>query len=310
MPFAPRLLDDAALRALNIGPTQVVDAIRGAVQEISAGDLSVTPKSVLQPGDGRYMMATLATGRVTVVKAVSVCPDNPGRGLPSITGSIMVLDAQTGECLAVMDAEWVTAVRTAGLSALAAQTLASPAAETIGFVGCGVQARSHLELFAELFPLTRVLCHGRGAANIDRLCAMARDMGLEAEACERPEALLEQSDIVVSSITITYTGDPFLDAGRLKPGALAIVTDAAKPWHRGSFDAFGAVVVDDRAQELSMPDPVVAAERITGDLTDLVGGRIVPDAAPRAFMFRGIAAGDYALAAKVWDVISSTGSET
>src|SRR6056297_806524 len=106
MPFAPRLLDDAALRALGIGPDEVVTSIREAVADIAAGRLSVTPKSVLQPGDGRYMMATLATGKVTVLKQVTVCPDNPGRGLPSITGAIMVLDAQTGECLAVMDAEW------------------------------------------------------------------------------------------------------------------------------------------------------------------------------------------------------------
>jgi len=308
MPFAPRLLDDAALRALGIGPDEVVTSIREAVADIAAGRLSVTPKSVLQPGDGRYMMATLATGKVTVLKQVTVCPDNPGRGLPSITGAIMVLDAQTGECLAVMDAEWVTAVRTAGLSAVAARELANPQSESIGFVGCGVQARSHLDLFAGLFPLKRIRCYGRGQANIDSLCAMAQDLGLEAEVCETPEALLEQSDIVVSSITITYQGAPFLDAGLLRPGAFAAITDAGKPWHRDSLDAFATVVVDDRAQELSMPDPLVTAERIAGDLTDLVAGSVVAEDGPRAFMFRGIAAGDYALAAHVWDKVAA-GSE-
>lgn len=305
MPFAPRLLDDAALRALNIGPHDVVDAIREAVAEIAAGRLIVTPKSVIQPGDGRYMMTTLATGKVTVVKAVTVCPENPGRGLPSITGAIMLLDAHTGECLALMDAEWITGVRTAGLSAVAALELADPEAATIGFVGCGVQARSHLELFAGLFPLKRVLCHGRGQANIDRLTGMARDMGLEAEVCDDPGDLLAAAKIIVSSITITYQGAPFLDARRMKPGTLAVVTDAAKPWHRESFDAFGTVVVDDREQELSMPDPVVPGDRIAGDLTDLVSGGLTPGAGPRAFMFRGIAAGDYALAAKVWEFVAA-----
>jgi ornithine cyclodeaminase/alanine dehydrogenase-like protein (mu-crystallin family) len=305
MPFSPRLLDDTALRALAIWPEAVVAALRVAVRDIAANRLSVTPKSVLQPGDGRYMMATLATGDVTVVKAVTVCPDNPDRGLPTITGSIMVMDAQTGECLAVMDAEWITAVRTAGLSALAALEMADPHSKTIGFVGCGVQARSHLEMFAALFPLRRVLCFGRGADNIARLCAMAQDMGLQAEACETPEDLLQQADIVVSSITITYTGAPFLDAGLLKHGAFASVTDAAKPWHRDSLHAFGTVVVDDREQELSMPDPVVSADRMAGDLTDLVSGHVSIEGGPRAFMFRGIAAGDYALAAKVWDVVSA-----
>jgi ornithine cyclodeaminase/alanine dehydrogenase len=89
----------------------------------------------------------------------------------------------------------------------------------------------------------------------------------------------------------------------MRPGALAIVTDAAKPWQRDSFDAFGTVVVDDRVQELSMPDPVVSAERLAGDLTDLVAGKVQPGPGPRAFMFRGIAAGDYALAARVWETV-------
>lgn len=308
MPFAPRLLNDADLQALGIGAGEVVAAIRGAIASKAAGDLITTPKSVIQPGDGRYMMSTLATGGqpdVTVIKAVTVCPGNPALGLPSITGAIMVMDAHTGECRVVMDAEWITGVRTAGLSAVAAGPLADPASEVISFVGCGVQARSHLEIFAGLYPLKRIRAYGRGQANIDRLCAMARDMGLEAEVVSTPDAVLEGTDIVVTSIPITYDGAPYLDARLMKPGSFATATDAAKPWIREGLEGFGTIVVDDREQELSMPAPMVPADSIAADLTDLVrDGVDVADGA-RAFLFRGIAVGDHALAALVWSRVAA-----
>lgn len=303
MPFAPKVLSDEDLKALGLGPKDIVEAISKAIRDKAAGRLITTPKSVIQPGDGRYMMSTLATGEgpdVTVVKAVTVCPDNPARGLPSITGAIMVLDAHTGECLALMDAEWITGVRTAGLSAVAAGPLADPQSKVMSFVGCGVQARSHLELFAGLYPLKEIRLSGRGQANIDALCEMAEGLGLTAKVCETPDQALDGADIVVSSITITYSGAPFLDARLMKPGALAIVTDAAKPWMRETFDAFETVVVDDREQEENMPDPVVPPAQIAADLTELLDKGITLGQGPRAFMFRGIAAGDYALAARLW----------
>ncbi|WP_136441708.1 ornithine cyclodeaminase family protein [Pacificoceanicola onchidii] len=308
MPFAPQVLNDADLRGLGLTSEDIVEAISRTILAQAEGKLITTPKSVIQPGDGRYMMTTLASGDVTVVKAVTVCPDNPALGLPSITGAIMVLDARTGECLALMDAEWITAVRTAGLSAVAAKHLATSDAKVMSFVGCGVQARSHLDLFAGLFPLEEVRLSGRGKANIDLLRAQADAAGLKVVLCDRPEQALDETDIVVSSIPITYSGLPFLDAGRLKPGALAIVTDAAKPWDRTTFSAFGTVVVDDREQETGMPEPMVPPERIAADLPELLKDGVRIDARPRAFMFRGIAAGDYALAAKVWEKISTRAS--
>jgi ornithine cyclodeaminase/alanine dehydrogenase len=308
MPFAPVVLNDADLQALDIGAAEVVEAIRRAVIAKAEGRLETTPKSVIQPGDGRYMMTTLATGGVpdvTVVKAVTVCPGNPALGLPSITGAIMVLDAHTGECRAVMDAEWITGVRTAGLSALAAAPLANPGAEIISFVGCGVQARSHLELFAGLYPLKQIRAFGRGRENIDRLCEMAGALGLEAEVAETPDHVLDGADIVVTSIPITYDGAPYLDARRMKPGSFATVTDAAKPWMPEGLSGFETIVVDDREQELSMPAPMVPANRIAADLTELSQNGVALGEGARAFLFRGIAAGDHALAALVWDRVSA-----
>lgn len=291
-------LPDAELDGMNIPPAALADAIEDALRAKAEGRLHVAPKSVILPGQARYMMSTLAVGDdgLTVVKQVTVSPENPGRGLPTSNGAVIVLDAETGLLRALLGANWITAHRTAALSAVAARRMAEPTSQTIAFVGCGVQARSHLTAFRDMFPLKRVLAVGRGRANIDALCEFARDMGLEAEAASAEDAL-RAADIVVTSVTLDYATKPFLDAGWLKPGAFAAITDLCIPWLPDSTAAFGTVIVDDLEQERSMEKPMPLSS-IAGDLTDLVTKDVPLDtSAPRAFAFRGIALGDYAAAA-------------
>ena len=294
-------LTDADLAGLGLTPGEIADAIETALVQKSEDRLHTAPKAALLPGGGRYMMSTLAVGDdgLTVVKTVTVSPENPARGLPSINGAIQVYDAETGLLKAVLDANWITAVRTAGLSAVAARRLADPASKTIAFVGTGVQAISHLDAFLPMFPLDRVFGIGRGRRNLDNLAERARNLGLSAEIDATPETALREADLIVTSVTLDYTIEPFLDARWLKPSAFAAITDLTIPWRPESLDAFGTIVVDDLEQERTAPRPMVAAERIAGDLTDLVTGRIArggPDR-PAAFAFRGISLGDYAVTA-------------
>ena len=294
-------LPDSVLDALGITPGEAADAIEDVLAAKSEGRFHTAPKTAILPGGGRYMMSTLSVGDdgLTILKTVSVSPDNAARGLAAINGAILVLDAETGLLRAVLGANWVTAVRTAALSAVAARRLADPASESVGFIGCGVQARSHLEAFAEMFPLKRISAYGRGAANRDRLCSAAESMGLAAEAAETPEAVLRTSDLIVTSITLDYTIEPFLDAAWLKPNAFAAITDLAIPWKDNSLGAFGTIVVDDLEQEKEAERPMVPYEMIAGDLTGLASGsvRAADQSKPSAFVFRGIALGDYAVAA-------------
>ncbi len=298
---APLYLDDAALAGLGVTPDAVRDSIAAALTDQAENRLWTAPKAALLPGDGRYVMATLATGDgpgVSVVKSVMVSPGNPGRGLPAITGSIMVLDAQTGLLRAVLDAGWVTGVRTAGLSALAARALANPQARSVGFIGAGVQARSHLDAFRALFPLSSVKVFGRGSANVDALLDMARAAGLEARAAATARAAVEDVDIVVTSVTLDYTIEPFLDARWLRPGCFAAITDLAIPWHPEGMAGFGRVYVDDIEQERAAEKPMVAPGLIAGDLGSLAASPPGFDPDHRsAFIFRGMAIGDFAVAA-------------
>lgn len=242
-------------------------------------------------------MATGDDGFV-VVKQVSVCPGNPARGLPAINGAIMVLDAQTGLLRAVLGANRVTAARTAALSLVAARRLADPGSRTLALVGAGVQGRAHLEAFAGQFPLQQVRVLGRGRANVEGLCALARDMGFEAEASAGPQEALRGADLVVTSVTLDYSLQPTLDARWLTPGAFAAIADLCLPWLPDQLPAFGTIVIDDRQQEAESERPMLPAGLVAGDLTELVARGSIrrAEGRPAAFAFRGLALGDYAAA--------------
>lgn len=295
-------LTDSQLAALDIKPAEIIECIERAVQQAVAGQIWTAPKASLVPGDGRYMMATLAAARepaLVVVKSVMVCPNNPKLGLSAINGAILIMDGETGLLRAVLDANWITAVRTAGLSAVVAKRLANPQASRIGFIGCGVQACSHLDALSAVFPIREIRAFGRGKTNLDRLCSKARASGLNAVPCSTPRNAVQDVDLVVSSVTLDYELHPFLDANWLAPGCFAAITDLGLPWHPASLDAFATIIIDDRAQEATSERPMLDPKRISGDLTDLLTGRVQTAFDPHArsaFMFRGLAIGDLAVA--------------
>lgn len=297
---APAILSARDLDALGLSTAEVVAAIEEAIAAQEAGSLRTAPKAYIEPGDGRMALAMLGVDDdVMVVKALIANAANKEKGLPAILGSVLVLDGQTGAPLALLDGPWVTAIRTAGLSAVAAKRLARADSALLGLIGCGVQAHSHLAAFADMFPLRRVLVAGRGAANRDRVMADVQGRGLEAVAVDADAALA--ADIIVTSVDLNAA--PFLDARHLRLGAFVSLVDLAVPWLPSGLDGFTRIVIDDLRQERNVAKPMVPLERVSGDLGDLVAGRIPArrDEAERiGFAFRGIALGDIALARLVW----------
>ncbi|MEH6645264.1 hypothetical protein [Sulfitobacter sp.] len=166
------------LIGLGLSTAQIIDSIERAILGSVNGTVWAAPKAVITPpNDPRYMMAALAAmdhPPLLAVKTVVLNPENTANCLPQINGLVTILDSVTGIPVAVLDGNWITEVRTAGLSAVAAKYMANPQARTIGFVGCGAQARSHLDAFAEVFNLEHMVYFGRGQANPSALLCMPR----------------------------------------------------------------------------------------------------------------------------------------
>lgn len=303
-------LSRETLEGLGITTQQTTERLEQLILDSRGDKVWSAPKAAIATDDGRYMMATLSacdTPPRLAVKSLLVNPRNPQRGLDSINASITLLDSETGLPVAVMDGNWITAVRTACASAIAAKRLANKASSALAFIGCGVQAHSHLRAFCDLFPIKEIHAFGRGSKNRDALCQTAQDMGLHATASKTAKQAVENADLIVTSISISSTDAPFLDARWLKPGAFAAVTDLAISWIAAGMPAFDRIIIDDLAQEAAMPKPMVNTQLVQGDITGLVDNSVAGRQHPNercAFVFRAVVLGDLALASLAYEIAS------
>ena len=104
---------------------------------------------------------------------------------------------------------------------------------------------------------------------------------------------------------------PFMDARDLKPGAFVAMVDLARTWLPDSLEAIHRIIIDDRVQEATMSKPMVEPALVAGDLQDLVSGRVTGRVRAKervAFVFRGMAIGDLALASLAFDTAHAKGS--
>jgi ornithine cyclodeaminase/alanine dehydrogenase-like protein (mu-crystallin family) len=156
-------------------------------------------------GDFRAMPA-LGAG-LALLKWVTSFPRNPQRSLPTVTGLVCISDARNGEPLMLLDARSVTSLRTGAVAAVAAKALASPAARTVGVIGCGLHGSWSARCLAAAGYGPGV-CFDRSP---DAATVLAAELGWSAGT--REGAL--GSDVVCC---VTPGAEPVLDVGDLRPG--------------------------------------------------------------------------------------------
>jgi ornithine cyclodeaminase/alanine dehydrogenase-like protein (mu-crystallin family) len=206
LPGVIPFFDGAAVRAA-VSPERALAAVREGFVAYARGEWSMPPKVYVPAypaGDFRAMPA-LGAGHA-LLKWVTSFPGNPARGLPTVTGLVLVSDAETGMLQGVLDAAAVTALRTGAAAVLAAETLGRPGAATAAVVGAGVNGRAALESFA---------AQGREPLvwDVDAARAEAAASELGGRAVGRAEALA--ADLLV---TVTPGKELVLAAGSLRAG--------------------------------------------------------------------------------------------
>ena len=133
----PVLDHDAVLAA--VSPIDAIAQVHDSLLRHHAGEWVMPSKVYLQSppfGDFRAMPA-LGDG-IALLKWICSFPDSPARGLPAVTGVVVLSDAETGTPLMLLDARSVTALRTGAVAAVATRALARPEARTVGIIGCGL----------------------------------------------------------------------------------------------------------------------------------------------------------------------------
>jgi ornithine cyclodeaminase/alanine dehydrogenase len=250
----PTLLYLAAadVERIALAPAETVTTVREAFLARAAGAAVSAPNLHLAlPGCKFSAKAALlppgpAGAALAAVKWYGNVAGNANRGLAAYHPLLIVSEVATGLPLAVLDGEWVTAARTAAISAAAAQVLARPGARRLGLVGCGRQALAHLETFRALWPLEEVTLFSRGDASARRLAERAAALGLDARVATDPRQAVAGQDVVVSAITKPPASTPgFLRSEWVDRGAFAAMVDMGYAWVRESLSGFDTLITDD-----------------------------------------------------------------
>ncbi len=249
-----RLLYLSAADVAAAGPDlpAIVGLLETAFREKGNGRVEMPPKPGIHPRRDAFihaMPAYIPALRSAGVKWVSGFPENQARGLPYISGLLILNDVDTGIPLAVMDCTWITACRTAAASALSARYLARPDSETVAILACGVQGRANLEAMTTIFRIRRAYAYDIVPEVQRRFVEeMGARLGIEIVSADGPRQAVSRGDIVVTSGPILRHPTPTIEKGWLRPGAFASAVDFDSYWTPGALAEFDRTATDDTAQ--------------------------------------------------------------
>jgi ornithine cyclodeaminase/alanine dehydrogenase-like protein (mu-crystallin family) len=202
-----------------VSPQRAYEAVRDAFVAYARGEWTMPPKVYVPAypaGDFRAMPA-VGAGHA-LLKWVTSFPGNPAKGLPTVTGLVLLSDASDGTLLAALDAGAVTALRTGAAAVLAAEVLGASDAREAAVIGAGVNGEAAARTF---------VARGRPVRLWDvdeaRAGAVAERIGAEV-AATREQALA--ADLLV---TVTPGREIVLGEGSLRPGQHASLMGADGP---------------------------------------------------------------------------------
>jgi ornithine cyclodeaminase/alanine dehydrogenase-like protein (mu-crystallin family) len=246
-------LSRADVEAAGVTMAEVIEALEIAFREKGQGMVEMPPKPGIHPGGGdnfiHAMPAYIPSLRSAGIKWVSGFPANQARGLPYITGLLILNDPETGLPLSVMDCVWITAKRTGGATAIAARYLARPESSTVGILGCGVQGRSHIEALDAVFALERVMAYDVVPETAQRYAReISARFDLEVTVVDTPREAVTGCDIVVTAGPILKRPHQTIQPGWLDEGAFASLVDFDSYWHPQAMHEAPKFCTDDIPQ--------------------------------------------------------------
>lgn len=316
-----RYLSRGDVESLDVTGAALADVIEQSLHAAALGMADNVPKSGVQLADGRLFQSIMAVGHgapappYAATKVVGLSPDNHAKGLPHIGSVIVLLDAETGLPAGIMDGSWITERRTAALSLIVARRFALSGSRKIGFVACGAQARAHLSVLAEEFPLSSVTAYSRRKASAEAFAAYARDQGFDAVATIEPRRAVADQDIVVTSVPDGSEPLAFLRAEWLDDGSFAALVDLGRSWAGEGFEAIKHRIVDNRhqAEKSQKTRKFTPSGPYSHDLQEMVAGDRPwrgSENERAIFVFQGLALADLAAAALVFEKSVSANAGT
>jgi ornithine cyclodeaminase/alanine dehydrogenase len=282
-------LDRATVAGLLPAWAEQVDLLEATYRSMAAGRVENPPKIGVHPRADSFlhaMPAHLRDGDVTALKWVAAYPSNPARGLPAVSGLIVLNDSASGLPVAVLDAVEITAARTAAASGVALRHLAHDGWRRVAILGYGAQGRAHAALVRALHPDAEIRVYGGPRRHPEGAAPDAR-------------SAVEGADVVITAGPMAPDPDRRVDPAWLHERVLVLPVD---------FDAYVGADVAEAADDL-VTDDVEQLEHYRGrghfagwprgprSLGEAIGH--VPDGRLRVCCNLGVGAADAVVAAEV-----------
>jgi ornithine cyclodeaminase len=284
-----RVLSGADVRRA-ITMAEAIQAVKKAYVQLSAGQ-AVVPLRTPVPVEKRdavtlFMPAYLASSDALGAKIVSVFPGNLEQGLPLIHAIVVVVDAQTGRPVAMMDGTYLTALRTGAASGVATDLLARPDARVAAIFGAGAQARTQLEAVCTVRPIEKAWVYDAvpetAAAYVEEMRVRGHPITSDISAADSAAQAVREADVICTATTSTT---PVFDDADLKPGVHVNGIGAYTPEMQEvptRTVARAKVVVDSRSASLEEAgDLIIPLEKgalseadIHGEIGELAAGQI------------------------------------
>lgn len=290
---------------------RAIELMRDAFVGLSSGAVDSPVRTVLTNDNGTvlYKPAWSTADGIFCAKIVSVFAGNADRGLPVTPGILVVNDGETGMPIALMEAGYLTSLRTGAATGLATDLLAKPDAKIAALFGTGGQARHQLEAMLCVRPFERVFVFSRREENAVHFCD---EVGELSSSCEflpvTDQSVLADCDVIT---TATTSATPVF-----------VHEDIASSVHINAIGSLGptrseipeatvenaTIFVDHRAaclQEAGELLPLMADGRLPADFAPMEIGELVaaeehtPDKSITVFKSVGNAAQDLACAAEI-----------
>ena len=278
---------------------ELLPVLEQALIDFSAGRVMQPLRSIVPVNahEGWFALMPAIYEDVFGAKLVTVFPKNAARGLHTHLAAIHLFRAETGEPLAIMDGRFITAWRTAAVSALATRELSPPNARVLAILGSGVQAHTHWEALRQQRPFEEVRVWSRSPEHARRFADEIGATAMEAEPAVR------RADVIV---TATNASEPIVRGEWVKPGAYVNAVGSVGLKARELDDELmrsAAVIVESRESARHESAEIVqSGAPIYAELGELLGGTATKPEAGITVVFKslGIAVEDIAAARLVY----------
>ncbi len=242
--------------------SEAIEGMKRAYAALSSGAGHVPQRTHLKAASGEalFMPAwTTATPPALAVKAVTLFPENPSRGLPLIHAAVLVFDPQTGQPQALLEGGSLTAIRTGAGSGAAIDLLARPDSRVLAVFGAGAQARAQIEAACTVRPIERIWLYDLKADKARRLASEIRGRSpvpAEVRVASSPRQAVAEADVICTATTSTA---PVFDDADLKEGVHISAIGAYRPDMR-------EIPPETLARAQVYVDSIQAAQQEAGDL--------------------------------------------